>query len=358
MGNLYRIALYGTVLLGAIVIVLAAYAVLTRWLSERRQTRAARLRPRLLAAVEGFLDGRVTPGDAERELAADRKLALGVLLGVASARSREEQLRLRPLAARLGYERRQLQLLANGGPERRANAAVQLGYLGSDSAGPALFAALKDEQLDVRLAAAQALVQMQRSIAVVPILRALALPGRWPLQRVSELLVGFGERAIAPLRQLLLNRADGLPPAALAVAINVLGLLGARQAAMQVAGWLDHADPEIRVAAAKALGGMQEPDTVPALVKALRDETWEVRGMAAKSLGRLHDPGTIPALDRALADRAWSVRYNAAHALDELGGEGAGALRRALATQDDAFARDISRQMLEERHLAVAAESP
>jgi HEAT repeat protein len=80
--------------------------------------------------------------------------------------------------------------------------------------------------------------------------------------------------------------------------------------------------------------------------------------MAAKSLGRLHDPGTIPALDRALADRAWSVRYNAAHALDELGGEGAAALRRALATQDVAFARDISRQMLEERHLAVAAESP
>lgn len=358
MGNIYRFALFAIVVLGAIVIVLAAYAVLSRWLSERRQTHASRLRPRLLAAVEGYLDGRMPMADAERELAVDRKLGMGVLLGVASVRGREEQLRLQALAARFDYERGQLQLLAHGDPARRANAAVHLGYLGSDSAGPALFAALKDDQLDVRLAAAQALVQMQRAIAVVPILRALALPGRWPLQRVSELLVGFGERAIAPLRQLLVNRADGLPPAALAVAINVLGLLGARPAAAQVAGWLDHTDPEIRVAAAKALGGMQDPEVVPALVKALRDESWEVRSMAAKSLGRLHEPSTIPALDRVLADRAWWVRYNAAFALTEMGAEGAAALRRALATQEDPFARDISAQLLEERHLAIAAEAP
>lgn len=387
MGNLYTFALYGVVVLAVVVFVLAFYAVLTRWLSERRQTRASKLRPRMREAVEGFLDGRVVAADAERELAADRKLGLGVLLGVASARSRDDQVRLRPLAERFGYERQQLQALTHGNPGRRANAAVHLGYLGSDAAGPALLAALHDEHLDVRLAAAQALVQMRRSVTVVPILRALALPGRWPLQRATELLYGFGATAIAPLRHLLAQRTDAARADAERtsaentntertdaartdaesssadatvmpiVAINVLGLLGARDAAGQVASWLDHSECEVRVAAAKALGNMRQPMVVDALLHALRDSDWQVRSMAAKSLGRLGEPRVIPALDGALGDPAWWVRYNAAHALAELGGDGLDALQRALSTQSDPFARDISRQTLEERNLLLEATS-
>lgn len=362
MDNLYTFALYGVVVLGVVVLVLASYAVLTRWLSERRQTRASKLRPRMREAVEGFLDGRMVAADAERELAADRKLGLGVLLGVASARSRGEQVRLRPLAERFGYERQQLQALTHGNPGRRAKAAVHLGYLGSDAVGPALLAALHDEHLDVRLAAAQALVQMRRSVTVVPILRALALPGRWPLQRATELLYGFGAAAIAPLRHILdqrtdAGRSDAEPAIMPTVAINVLGLLGARDAAHQVAEWLDHPEGEVRIAAAKALGNMREPTVADALAHALRDSDWQVRSMAAKSLGRLGETRVIPALDTVLGDPAWWVRYNAAHALAELGGDGLDALRRALSTQADPFARDISRQTLEERDLIPEAAS-
>lgn len=351
MDNFYTFVLYGVVVLGAVVLALAGYAVLTRYLSERRQTRASKLRPRMRDAVDGFLDGRVEAADAERELAADRKLGLGVLLGVASARSRDEQVRLRPLAARFDYERKQLEALAGGNPRRRADAAVHLGYLGSDAAAPALLAALHDEHLDVRLAAAQALVQMRRSVTVVPILRALAMPGRWPLQRATELLYGFGAVSIAPLQHLLAQRNDVESTVMPAVAINVLGLLGARQAAGQVASWLDHPESEVRVTAAKALGNMHEPAVADALIQALHDSEWQVRSMAAKSLGRLGDARAIPALDGALGDPAWWVRYNAANALAGLGGGGLDALHRALSTQADPFARDICRQTLEEHNL-------
>lgn len=357
MDNLYAFALYGIVVLGAVVLVLAGYAVLTRWLSERRQTRAARLRPLMREAVDGHLDGGVSFEDAERALAADGKLGIGVLLAVASVRPREHQLRLRPLAERFGFERQQLRALTHRNPTARARAAVHLGYLGSEAAGPGLLAALQDEHLDVRLAAAQALVQTRRAVAVVPILRALALPGRWPLQRATELLYGFGDKAIAPLRQLLAHRAETLTPATITVAINVLGLLGAHDAAGEIASWVGHEDVEIRVAATKALGGIGEPIVVSALNHALRDPAWEVRSMAAKALGQLREPQVIPALERALADPAWWVRCNAAEALVEFGTNGVAALKHAMATHEDGFARDISRQLLEERDLVPALEA-
>jgi HEAT repeat protein len=240
----------------------------------------------------------------------------------------------------------------------RARAAVQLGYLGNEAAIPALLTALGDEQLDVRLGAAQALVQMRHAAAVGPILRALALPGRWPLQRATELLYGFGQLAVLPLRQLLADRTQVPTPAMQAVALNVLGMLGAREAAPEVLGWLEHVEPELRVAAARALGGMRDPSTGAALARALRDDAWEVRSTAAKALGQLHERSAIVALDAALADPVWWVRYNAAQALAELGADGLDALRRAMTTQDDAFARDISRQMLEERNPRAQEVTP
>lgn len=357
MDNVYVFALYGVAILGAVVLGLAAYAVLTRWLSERRQTRASRLQPRMQEAVVGYLAGAVPVEEAQRALAVDRRLGTGVLLGLASTNARDVQLRLRPLADALAFEGERQHALASRNPNLRARAAVQLGYLGSEESIPALLSALHDEQLDVRLAAAQALVQMRHAPAVIPILDALALPGRWPLQRATELIHGMGEAAALPLRQLLSDRASAPAPAAVAIAINVLGMLGAREAAAQVAGWLDHEDIEIRVAAAKALGGMHEPAVAARMIEALADPAWEVRSMAAKSLGRLRAKDAIPALQHALTDAAWWVRCNAAEALAEMGADGVAMLKQTLATEADAFARDISRQLLEERNLMPALEA-
>lgn len=351
MDNLYAFALYGTAVLGIAVLALSVYAVASRWLSERQQTRASRLRPMMREQVEAWLDGRVASPHVERALAQDPKLATGVLLDVASGTIRARQVRLQELAEGLDLERRALETLARGSPARRARAAVRLGYLGSEEAVPALLHALGDDQLDVRLAAAQALVQMRHAPAVLPVLRALALPGRWPLQRATELVAGFGDLAAAPLRDLLRVRPGTPEPSTseAAVALNVLGLLREREAATEILGWLDRSDPELRVAAARALGGMADPAAVPALARALRDETWEVRSMAAKALGQSGTPAAVAPLQSALSDAAWWVRFNAAQALASLGHDGLEALRHALATQDDAFARDISRQLLEAR---------
>src|SRR5690606_7488248 len=132
MGNLYAVAIWGSVLLGAIVLVLSAYALVTRRLSDNRQTRAARLRPRMTAAVEAYLAGQALVDEAHRELDADPDLAAGVLLGIASVHDRAAQLRLHPLARRLQIEQRASRELKRRNPALRARAAVKLGFLGSD----------------------------------------------------------------------------------------------------------------------------------------------------------------------------------------------------------------------------------
>lgn len=343
--------------LAAVVVLLSVYAVLNRGLSDYRQSRAARRLPLLQRAVQAWMAGQLSITEVLQILGQDHKSALGALLGMASIGSRQDQANLHPLFVQLGFQDAALRALKHRNHGARARAAVHLGYMGGQTAAPALIDALQDEQLDVRLAAAQALVQLQHASAVIPILDALALPGRWAGQRATELLQAMGTPVIGPLRWLLKPAAIPRSAETMAVVLNVLGLLKAREAVDEVAPLLAHADSEVRVAAAKALGNLGDTRIAASLLIALRDPAWEVRSMAAKSLGRLQLQAALPELTAALADPAWWVRYNAAGAIAALGVDGMRALRLAMDTAPDNFARDISRQLLQENGVLRALEN-
>lgn len=78
---------------------------------------------------------------------------------------------------------------------------------------------------------------------------------------------------------------------------------------------LDEA-PELRAAAAVALGHIGDPIAASALAEALKDPSEEVRYAAALALGRVAADGAATHLSAALrADPSWWVRYAAALAL-------------------------------------------
>ena len=82
-------------------------------------------------------------------------------------------------------------------------------------------------------------------------------------------------------------------------------------------------DPQTRWEAAKALGYLADPDSAPALVRALRDEEFGVRWLAAEGLIPLGFEGLEPLL-RALiehSDSAW-LRQGAHHVLRVLSRRG------------------------------------
>lgn len=104
--------------------------------------------------------------------------------------------------------------------------------------------------------------------------------------------------------------------------IGLLGKLGAAAAVPELSRILTHSgDPLTVVAAAYALGWIQDPAATEPLLETARDLGRDavLRAAAVKALGSLGDRSAEPELLRLLEDREPTVRALAAGALGELG---------------------------------------
>ncbi|MBL8152372.1 MAG: HEAT repeat domain-containing protein, partial [Blastocatellia bacterium] len=115
----------------------------------------------------------------------------------------------------------------------------------------------------------------------------------------------------------------------------------------------DSIDLKARAIRAFAAVGIETGEELEAILLSLTDKHWEVRAVAARALGQIGLEGAVPYLANSLMDEAWWVRHNAAHSLARLGQQGIDALREKL-DSDDRFARDISKQVIEELQLDAA----
>jgi len=91
----------------------------------------------------------------------------------------------------------------------------------------------------------------------------------------------------------------------------------------------DHADPEVRIQSARALGSFPHRESVAALKRLATDDAWAVRAQAVRSLGMITDVSTLPLVKAALRDTEWWVRLRAALALMRFAGAGRNALLEA-----------------------------
>jgi hypothetical protein len=100
---------------------------------------------------------------------------------------------------------------------------------------------------------------------------------------------------------------------------------------------LADADPRIRQAAVRALGGSGSEQAVSLLAAELASEESPIRLEACESLGRLRAPQGVPHLLAALASADARLAATAARALGEIGGaEIADVLSRTMAATDPA----------------------
>jgi hypothetical protein len=355
--QMFNLIADAVVILTLAVIVLSVFVVLRRFLTDLSEARVQRLRARMQHRLDEFLDGTADAKAVIGELAQAPDIALGVLVGAASRLSRHDRRPLRDLFEHFHFPQKGVAGLRSRRWAVRVHAASQLGYMSDDDAVPALIKALDDEMLDVRLAAAHALMQLGAVQAVQPILRSLALPAVWPLQRCAEILYGMGGEVIEPLLGFLSGHGRQDQDPAVVVAVRVLGMLRAGRAVPLIIGLIHSPDVELRLSSAKALGQIGDPQAIPALCEALGDPAWEVRSTAAQALGHLGSQAAILPLEQRLSDPAWWARCNAAESLYRLGPPGQDALKRIMAGHPDAFARDISRQILEEHGVIPLQEA-
>jgi HEAT repeat protein len=221
----------------------------------------------------------------------------------------------------------------------RGVAGELLGRLGCAEAVEQLAGLVRDDDPEVRGAAARGLGALGTSEAAWCLVDALAaelLPAARVLEQLGHafavhvLLDAFHVSELASIRG---DIADAL------------GLARALPALHAIASLIRFGNERERIKAARALGRLARPEAVPLLLEALEDEAWVVRAQAAAALGRIGDVRAVQPLEQALADAAWWVRANAAEALRGCGEPGREALRHAIAATDR-FARDRAREAL------------
>lgn len=182
---------------------------------------------------------------------------------------------------------------------------------------PALQAATRDPDADVRASALQALRALAGGEAAPSLIAALLGDPdpsvRW--QAAAELEALRAPEASSALQAATQDR-DALVRAA---AVDALQALGDRAAILVVVARLRDGDVVVRRSAATALGRLKDPTVEPALSRALRDPDPDVRRRAAVGLLVLKPPSASPALARALRDLDPHVRGTAVRALREFG---------------------------------------
>ncbi|MEO8336672.1 MAG: M56 family metallopeptidase [bacterium] len=179
----------------------------------------------------------------------------------------------------------------------------------------ALIARLKDENAEVRAAAAHSLGKLEDSRAVPGLIGALKDTDQRVRSAAADALGQFHDaRAIDALVAAL---SDANPE----VKRNVLEALSNYEEGVPSAGivrLLNDSDAEIRHKAAHIVGQLKDRSAGPALVKLVRDPNADVRQAAIEALAELHDQSAAAAIQSALTDTNADVRSQALNALDEL----------------------------------------
>src|SRR5439155_125056 len=290
---------------------LLAFILLRRTYRKRyfakRDARVFELRQQWDALVSGKI-----PYESWRKKPFDRRIVETMALDAFEASGAGESARLLKFLRQSGLIEKRIFEARRQTGWRRMRSLVALGRTRAPEGIPALAEALRDSDLEVRLAALRGLGRMACPEAGEEILawvgeRGLCVPAL-PLQSAliqccaerPQLLLPYVQHAEGPLREVL-GRVLG------EVATPSLGL-----DLLQFVG--DDLD-ELRAAAARALAQSPAGLAFDVLTELARDPIWFVRLRAIVSLGRFSDRRAVPALLRGLTDANRLVRLRAAEGL-------------------------------------------
>jgi HEAT repeat protein len=178
----------------------------------------------------------------------------------------------------------------------------------------ALIARLRDDDAQVRQAAAHALGRIGNTMAIAPLVTALD-DGEPEVQAAALDALSNFDRGVpaAPIRRMLQNGNSEVRHSAL----HILANLRDRESGNAIAALVRDNDADVRQTALQALKEIGDPAFAAAMVGALTDMDADVREAALQALAEVG--GTIPdeAMRRALRDADEDVRDAAIHVVEE-----------------------------------------
>ncbi|HUC55419.1 MAG TPA: HEAT repeat domain-containing protein [Candidatus Cybelea sp.] len=292
----------------------------------KRDRRVFELRQKWDALISGDI-----PYETWRKKSFDRRIVETIALDAFEAAGSEESARLLRFLRDSGliekriFEARQLT------GWRRMRALVALGRTRAPEGIPALAEALRDRDLEVRLAALRGLGRIACPEAGQEILTwlgesALSVPAL-PLQSAliqccaerPQMLTSYVQHAEGPVRELL---------------GRVLGEVATPSMGLDLLQFMGDEREELRAAAARAMSHAGSGLAFDVLNELARDPVWFVRLRAIVGLGGLCEPRAIPALMGGLVDSNRLVRLRAAEALVQLQAQMAQIFAQVVQTRD------------------------
>jgi HEAT repeat protein len=314
----------------AVNLILLGFILLRRSYRKRhfakRDARLLELRHRWNALISGEI-----PYETWRSKPFDRQLVETIVLDAFEAAGHDEAARLLKflrdsgLIEKLIFDARQHQ------GWRKNRALVALGRTRAPEGIPALAEALRDRNLETRLAAVRGLGRTGCPEAGQELLAWLAESGvnvpALPLQSAlidccterPRMLLPYLQSADKPVRDVLGRVLAETATAALGT---------------ELLQFVEDEQPELRAAAARALACADELLAVDVLAQLAQDPVWFVRLRAVVSLGKIRRPSAVPPLLRCVRDSNRLVRLRAAESLLDVNIDSVAILEQLVATGD------------------------
>jgi hypothetical protein len=321
------------------------HALWVRWYETYSRPRLSRARESLtqiLDADEAF-ERKQTPrvgASIEALSSLPRRLQIRLFLSLARNLSGHQKKAVGDLAVRVGLLARAERNLQSPRWWRRLHAARLLTVLDvGDRAIPRL---LTDRHALVRAQGAEWAGEHPGPELIKALLKLLHDSAKFCRFTAQGSLLRMEALPVPLISEYILQASGPALEAALEVALGLAEsrLLGP---ALRLC---DDPAPTVQALAARLLGQIGGKDGLTALSKLLGHPEAMVRAAACRALGKLGEWPSAPALARALRDPAWDVRRAAGLGLRSLGSPGILLLRRAV-SDEDRFARDMARQVLE-----------
>ena len=209
-----------------------------------------------------------------------------------------------------------IEALRDTDAEVRACAAEALGNMEDPRAIPGLTAAIKDSSPEVRRRAISAISNMEGGNKPVDAFIAALSDSNAEVREtaVEALSEVQDKRAVRPLIKLLSDPSADVRHQT----AHALGNLEDPAAAEPLAAALRDSDADVRSAAAQSLSQLGLTTAPAALIEATKDKNPDVRQNAIQALGQIRDPKSVPTLRVALNDSNADVRDAAIEALSEV----------------------------------------
>ncbi|NKB80329.1 MAG: hypothetical protein GKS05_00240 [Nitrospirales bacterium] len=325
-----------------------------RFVSRYLDQQTAERRQRLFAQIFAYLRGTTTRDEVKQTLTPpDLRCLVQNTYELLKSIQIKDHHRLTDLLVFLGIPDHVATIAQQRPLVERLEAIASLAYFVDPRVIAFLHTLLDDPVHDIRIAAARTLIETESLYSVDLLFEKLDLT----LGPQALVLQNMFRRLTVTAAPRLLEILAAMPAGPTAetskvLIMETLGHLRYTKGTSLLLPLAQDPSPQVRMAFFRCLPGFWTPRALPMIFEGLEDSHWQVRAQAARCAGQLCLSETIPSLVRLVKDETdWGGQYSASCALVTIGTKGVEVLEDLA--QGTSQGKEMAEMVLIEKHMSV-----